>query len=58
MSYDVNRPYLAISRFVRTPFLPLPESLVLVVTRSILDMMFIQGTSRFTIADIADKTPL
>jgi hypothetical protein len=27
-------------------------------TKSILDMTFIHGTSRFTIADMADSTPL
>ena len=27
-------------------------------TRSIFDMMFIHGTSRFTMADIAERTPL
>jgi len=27
-------------------------------TRSIFDMMFIHGTSRFTIADMAERTPL
>lgn len=27
-------------------------------TRSIFDMMFIHGTSRFTMADMAERTPL
>ena len=50
--------YLAISFRERNPFLPLPASSTLVVTRSILDMIFIHEISRLTIADIADRTPL
>ncbi len=50
--------YLAISFRVRMPFRPLPLSSMLVVTRSILDMIFIHGTSRLTIADMAESTPL
>ena len=46
------------SFFALIPFRPLPGSSTLAVTRSIFDMMLIQGTSRFTIADIADMTPL
>jgi len=41
------------------PFRPPAEgSSLLGRTRSILDMTLIQGISRFTIADIADRTPL
>jgi hypothetical protein len=46
------------SRFPRFPFLGSNVSDDDPETRSILDMMFIQGTSRLTIADIADSTPL
>lgn len=42
----------------RMPFLPLAGSSTLLVTKSIFDMTFIQGTSRLTIADIAESTPL
>ena len=48
----------AISFRIRIPLRPLPGSSVFVVTRSILDMMLIQGTSRLTIADMAERTPL
>src|ERR1700722_9858892 len=50
---------LAISLRSLTPFLP-PSfgSSRLAVTRSILDMTLIHGISRFTIADIAESTPL
>lgn len=46
------------SRLPRFPFLGSNVSDDDPETRSILDMMFIQGTSRLTIADIADSTPL
>lgn len=46
------------SFLARIPFLPPAGSSGLLVTKSIFDMTFIQGISRFTIADIADKTPL
>lgn len=50
--------YLAMSFLVRIPFRPLPLSSMLAVTRSILDMIFSHGTSRLTIADMAESTPL
>jgi hypothetical protein len=46
------RPYLATSRRPLTPFRASP------LMRSILDIMLIHGTLKFTIADIADITPL
>ena len=53
-----NDTDLDISFFVLIPLRPLPLSSTFVVTRSIFDMMFIQGTSRLTIADMAERTPL
>jgi hypothetical protein len=51
--------YLAIFLRFLKPFLAPPDgSSAFEVTRSILDIIFIQGISRFTIADIADNTPL
>ena len=46
------------SFFPLIPFRPPAGSSGFTVTRSILDMMFIHGISRLTIADIADNTPL
>lgn len=40
------------------PFLPLASSSLFAVTRSIFDMIFIQGTSRLIMADMAESTPL
>ena len=53
-----NDTDLDISFFVLIPLRPLPLSSTFVVTRSIFDMMLIQGTSRLTIADMAERTPL
>lgn len=56
---NTDKGHLAMSFLRRMPFLaPDDGSSVLAVTRSILDMMLIQGISRFTIADMADSTPL
>ena len=40
------------------PLRPLAASFSLLVTKSIFDMMLIHGISRFTIALIAERTPL
>ena len=51
--------YRAMSFFCRIPLRALLDSSEdLAITRSILDMIFIQGISRLTIADMADSTPL
>jgi hypothetical protein len=43
----------------RKPFLAPPDgSSGFEVTKSIFDMMFIQGISKLTMADMADRTPL
>jgi hypothetical protein len=44
--------YLATSRLPLTPFRASP------LTRSILDMILIHGTLKFTMEDMADMTPL
>ena len=53
-----NDTDLDISFIVLIPLRPLPLSSTFVVTRSIFDMMLIHGISRFTIALIAERTPL
>jgi hypothetical protein len=51
--------HLAMFLLGRLPILaPLEGSSLFSVTRSIFDIMLIQGISRLTIADMADKTPL
>jgi hypothetical protein len=51
--------YRAMLRRVRRPLRPpAAGSSGLGRTRSIFDITLIQGTSRLTIADMADKTPL
>lgn len=51
-----NDGHLAMSYPASLP--PDDESSVLAITRSLLNMMLIQGISRSTIADIAVRTPL
>lgn len=61
MDGEEEKAYLAISFLPRTPLRAPPEgdgSSTFWVTKSILDIMLIQGISRFTIADIAERTPL
>ena len=50
--------YLAMSFRALIPLRPLAASFSLLVTKSIFDMMLIHGISRFTIALIAERTPL
>lgn len=51
--------HLAMFFRFRRPFLAPPDSSSgFDVTRSILDMILIQGISKLTMADIADNTPL
>ena len=50
--------YRVISFLDRIPLRPPAGSFVLLLTRSILDMTLIHGISRFTMADIAESTPL
>lgn len=52
---DMADLYRAMSRLLLMPFRPL---VVLGAMRSILLMMLIHGISRFTIADMAESTPL
>jgi hypothetical protein len=57
--YDECTTYCAMFRRVRRPLRPpLVGSSVFGRTRSIFDMTLIQGISRLTMADMADKTPL
>src|ERR1700720_1455907 len=56
---DKMMAHLAMFLRLRIPFLAPPVgSSEFSVTRSILDIMLIQGISRLTMADIADNTPL
>jgi len=58
-AYDEGTTYRAMFRRVRIPLRPPPAgSSGLGRTRSIFDMTLIQGISRLTMADMADKTPL
>ena len=57
--YDERTTYRAIFRRVRRPLRPpAAGSSGLGRTRSIFDITLIQGISRLTMADMADKTPL